>query len=85
MNTLRFHQCLYRIIDTPKRLSLLKTILNKKQNGNNIQAWWRDDDICENTNELDSLIQFVESYNIPAFLSVIPYIMTQSTISKLKI
>ena len=72
MNPFRFHQCLYRIIDTPKWLNLRKTILNKKQNGYNIQAWWRDDDICEDTNELDSLIRFVESNNIPAFLSVIP-------------
>ena len=85
MNSFRFHQCLYRIIDTPKWLNLRKSILNKKQNGYDIQAWWRDDDICENTNELDSLIRFVESNNIPAFLSVIPDKLTQSTISKLKI
>ena len=61
-------------------LSLLR---EKREVGAQIRLWWRDDDVCEITNELKQLITFINIYKIPVYLSVIPSNLTSSTITLL--
>jgi len=72
------------IIDTLQLLNLRKTILNKKQNGYHIQAWWRDDDVIDDTEELKKLISFSCLNKIPVNLAVIPQKLSNEAVILIK-
>ena len=53
------------------------------QAGRNATFWWRDDDACSSTPELERLLQISEKFAVPISLAVIPAKMENSLCKRL--
>ena len=67
-----------------KSKKIEKFINTEIDSNNSIRFWWRDDDVFDDTQELNKLLNFSTENNLPAYLSVIPKNLSDGAIAKIK-
>ena len=67
-----------------KSIKLERVINTEISSGNIIRFWWRDDDVIDDTDELNKLLEFSIANNVPSYLAVIPKTLSDDAINKIK-